>query len=140
MKKIPLYNIIKLMCISLLLIPIGCEKAFDEALKRAADSRETLEGVLDDRDKVLGMLSSCYIGLPWHRLQIFYWATFEVLTDNAFEFNTRGEVDQWRSGALSPDYSVVSVNQNANNQYSNNKQGSFWGRYWGGHPPVQPPD
>jgi len=116
----------------LLLVPISCEQAFDEALDRADDSRETLEGMLGDPNKVWGMLNSCYSGIHKNRSDIYFWTTFESLTDNCFESQGQSMAN-WRSGLLTPSYVAVAANSDHQNPVINYHAGgaSWWGRYWG---------
>ncbi len=114
----------------LLLATTGCEKAFEDALDRADDSRETLEGMLGDADKIRGMLSAAYMGIPHHRSDIYFWTTEESLTDNCFDFQGQS-MENWRSGLLSPSFPAVWASSDAGNPYMQPTGGSFWGRYWG---------
>ncbi len=112
-----------------LVMLVSCEKAFEEALDRADDSRETLEGVLSDYDKVRGMLSACYMGIPKNRSDLYFWTTEEELTDNAFD--TQGQsYGNWTNGLLTPSFAAVWASSNAGNVYMNTTA-SWWGRYWG---------
>ena len=109
---------------------MGCEKAFDQALDRAADSRETLEGMLGDADKVRALISPCYAGIPTHRSDIYFWTTFESLTDNAFDSQAQS-MGNWRNGILSPSQSALFATQKLGNSTINwGTGGSYWGRYW----------
>ncbi len=114
----------------LLLATTGCEQAFEDALDRADDSRETLEGMLGDADKVRGMLSAAYMGIPHNRSDIYFWTTEESLTDNCFDYQGQS-MSNWRSGLLSPSFAAVWASSNAGNPYMQPTGGSFWGRYWG---------
>ncbi len=107
---------------------VSCEKAFEDALDRISDSRETLDGMLSDANKVRGMFQACYAGVPKHRFYLFFWTSEESLTDNVFD--TQGQsMGEWRSGALSPTNPGVWAGEQANS-YSN-PNASWWGRYWG---------
>ena len=122
-----LTNTIPLLML-LLMLSAGCEKAFEEALDRADDSRETLEGMLGDADKVRGMLNACYQGIPKNRSYLYFWTTEDELTDDAFD--TQGQsMGNWRSGLLTPSFAAVWAGEQAN-VYSNTNIG-WWGRYWG---------
>lgn len=112
-----------------LVISVSCEKAFEQALERASDSRETLAGVLSDADKVKGMLTACYMGVPRNRIDLYFWTTDEELTDNCFD--TQGQsYGNWVNGLLSPSFPAVWASGNAGNVYMNTNA-SWWGRYWG---------
>ncbi|WP_347840174.1 RagB/SusD family nutrient uptake outer membrane protein [uncultured Draconibacterium sp.] len=113
----------------LLLVQVGCESAFEDALDRADDSRETLEGMLDDPDKIWGMLNSAYSGIPKDRAEIYFWTTFESLTDNCFEAQGQS-MGNWRSGLLSPSFAAVAASRETGNQFTMWHVG-WWGRYWG---------
>lgn len=115
---------------AVLFLLIGCEKAFDEALDRMDDSRETLAGVLADANKVRGMFSAAYLGVPNNRSFIYFWTTFESLTDNAFESQAQS-MGQWRMGLLTPSFPAVWAGPQHPNQYIHANTASFWGRYWG---------
>lgn len=130
MKKQIIHKILSIAFILLLFAQAGCEKAFDEALDRADDSRETLEGMLGDATKIRGMLSACYQGIPQDRTDIYFWSTEECLTDNAFDDQGQS-VGNWRSGLLTPAFPAVWFNRNTGNSYTSAYGGSFWGRYWG---------
>lgn len=119
--------------LSLLLISqVGCEDTFDDALSRADDSRETLDGMLSDPDKIYGMLTACYLGIPMDRSDIYFWTTFESLTDNAFEFQAPSAAE-WRSGLLAADYMPIVASRDPWNSYVSHYPGGtgYWGRYWG---------
>ncbi len=131
MKKQIINKLLSVSFILLLIVQVGCEKAFEEALDRADDSRETLEGMLSDASKVRGMLSACYQGIPQDRTDIYFWSTEECLTDNAFDDQGQS-VGNWRSGLLTPSFPAVWFNRNTGNPYTSASGGSFWGRYWGG--------
>jgi hypothetical protein len=107
---------------------VSCEKAFEEALDRADDSRETLEGMLNDAGKVRGMFQACYAGVPKHRFYLYYLTSEESLTDNCFDAQGQS-MDAWRSGAVSPTNPGVWAGE-LDNTYTN-PQGAWWGRYWG---------
>lgn len=111
---------------------VGCEDTFDEALSRADDSRETLEGVLSDPDKIYGMLNGCYMGIPLDRSDIYFWTTFESLTDNAFDIQGPSAAE-WRSGLLATDYMPIVASRDPWNAYASHFPGGngYWGRYWG---------
>ena len=130
MKRQLIYKFISASFILFLLMQTSCEKAFEEALDRADDSRETLDGVLGDLNKVRGMLTACYLGIPKSRTYIYFWRTEETLTDNVFDDQGQS-VENWRSGALSPSYPAVWATSNNGNEYMNPNAGSWWGRYWG---------
>lgn len=114
----------------LLFVQSGCEKSFEKALDRADDSRETLKGLLGDASKVRGMLNSCYAGIPMDRSDIYFWTTFESLTDNAFE--SQGEsMGNWRNGLLTPSFPAIGASRETNNIYTFYGSGAgYWGRYW----------
>jgi starch-binding outer membrane protein, SusD/RagB family len=125
----------KLLCLAVIMVFVfGCEKAFDEALNRADDSRETLEGVLGDLNKVRGMFAATYLGIPQDRSDIYFWTTFESLTDNAFEAQAQSMAN-WRMGLLSPSFAAVWANRSHPNPYMNSgisgPSSGHWGRYWG---------
>lgn len=117
---------VSVLCI-LLFLSTGCEKAFDEALDRADDSRETLEGMLGDANKVRGMLSACYQGIPKNRSYIYFWTTEESLTDNCFDSQAQS-MENWRSGLLTPSFAAVWAGEQGNTY--TNRTASWWGRYW----------
>lgn len=117
------------LCMTLVTL-ISCEQIFEDALDKAADSRETLEGVLSDADKVEGLLTTCYAGLSKHRCDIYFWTTFESLTDNAFD-DQEQSLGLWKNGVLSPSQSCLYANLSINSSvigYGEN--GSYWARYW----------
>ncbi|RED98355.1 RagB/SusD family nutrient uptake outer membrane protein [Marinoscillum furvescens] len=114
---------------SVLMLSTGCEDTFDQALDRADDSRETLDGVLGDPDKVRGMLTAVYMGMQQDRTDLYFWSTQEALTDNAFDSQGQS-IENWRTGQLSPQNAAAWVSKNAGNSYSN-PNWSWWGRYWG---------
>lgn len=123
-------SILRLVLSLGLILTIGCEAVFEEALDRADDSRETLDGVLGDFDKVRGMLSAAYMGIPEDRTDLYFWTTEELLTDNAFD--TQGQsLGNWRSGLLSPSFAAVWASKSNGNPYIEPNNGSWWGRYWG---------
>ena len=107
---------------------VSCEKAFEEALDRVSDSRETLAGMLNDADKVRGMFQACYQGVPKYRFYLYFWTSEEELTDNCFDAQGQS-MDAWRSGAVSPTNPGVWAGEQANT-YSN-PSAAWWGRYWG---------
>lgn len=107
---------------------VSCEKAFEKALDRASDSRETLEGMLNDADKVRGMFDACYEGIPKYRFYLYFWTSEEELTDNCFDAQGQS-MDAWRSGTLTPTNPAVWAGEQANT-YSNPTI-AWWGRYWG---------
>jgi starch-binding outer membrane protein, SusD/RagB family len=124
-------KIIRIIPIFFLLLSLttSCQKAMENALERAADSRETLAGMLSDADKVRGMFNSCYGGIPNNRMYLYFWTSEEELTDNSFD--TQGQtMGDWRSGLLTPSYAAVWSTQATTNVYTNNNIG-WWGRYWG---------
>nr|WP_294898187.1 RagB/SusD family nutrient uptake outer membrane protein [uncultured Pedobacter sp.] len=128
-------NIIKSLLsatlILLLLMQTGCEKAFEKALDRADDSRETLKGLLGDANKVRGMLNSCYSGIPMDRSELYFWTTFESLTDNAFEAQDQS-MGNWRNGLLTPSFPAIAPSRATNNPVTFYDSGAgYWGRYWG---------
>jgi hypothetical protein len=127
-RKNKLISIIPLMLL-LLVTSVSCEKAFEEALDRADDSRETLEGMLDDVDKVKGMFRACYMGMPQSRTYIYFWTTEESLTDNCFDQQGQS-MGNWRNGTLSPSFAAVMAGANGN-PYTSWDSGSWWGKYWG---------
>lgn len=127
-RKNKIFTIIPIMLL-LLVTSISCEKAFEEALDRADDSRETLEGMLDDVDKVKGMFRACYHGMPKNRVYLYFWTAEEALTDNCFDQQGQS-MGNWRNGNLSPSYAAVWANPSWNNSYTNTKV-AWWGRYWG---------
>ncbi|WP_460543225.1 RagB/SusD family nutrient uptake outer membrane protein [Echinicola sediminis] len=112
-----------------LVLMAGCEGIFEEALDRADDSREDLAGMLSDPDKIRGMLTSAYMGIPEDRSYLYFWTTEESLTDNTFNFQGQS-MGNWRSGLLSPSNAAVWANSNPGNSYMNPNVG-WWGRYWG---------
>ncbi len=116
------------LIILFLFTAVSCEKAFEEALDRADDSRETLEGMLNDAGKVRGMFQATYAGLPKHRFYLYFWTSEESLTDNVFDAQGQS-MDAWRSGAVSPTNPGVWAGEQAN-AYSN-PNAAWWGRYWG---------
>ncbi len=120
-------NILPLL-ILLVILSAGCEKAFQKALDRAADSRETLTGMLSDVNKVKGMFSACYAGIPKNRIYLYFWTTEEELTDNCFDSQGQS-MGNWRSGLLTPSFAAVWAGESGNT-YTNTGQ-SWWGRYWG---------
>lgn len=130
MKKNIIHKLTGIAFFLLLFSQMGCESVFDQALDRADDSRETLEGMLDDVDKVWGMLASAYEGIPKNRSDLYFWTTFEDLTDNCFDAQGQS-MENWRSGLLTPDFSAVWATGNHSNTYCSASGGSFWGRYWG---------
>ncbi len=134
MKKDTIKQIINVAFLLLLLTPAGCEKVFEDALDRADDSRETLEGMLGDKDKVWGMLNSCYTGVPADRTEIRFHTTFESLDDNVFDAQGQS-MGNWRSGLLSPSFAAISASRSSSNAYfSYNLKGGgggYWARYWG---------
>lgn len=105
----------------------SCEKAIDESLEIVADSRLSLEDVLNDKGKVDGMLAACYYGFPNDRFDIDFWTSYESLTDNAFD-DQSGGLTAWRSGLLTPSYSPITVSRKGNNKYLNSA--GWWGKYW----------
>lgn len=107
---------------------VSCEKAFDEALDRVSDSRETLEGMLNDADKVRGMFQACYQGIPKFRFYLYFWTSEEELTDNCFDAQGQS-YEAWRSGSISPTNAAVWAGESGN-IYSNTSS-AWWGRYWG---------
>ncbi|WP_200979917.1 RagB/SusD family nutrient uptake outer membrane protein [Echinicola sp. 20G] len=107
----------------------SCEGIFEEALNRADDSREDLAGMLSDPNKIRGMLTSAYMGVPENRSYLYFWTTEESLTDNTFNFQGQS-MGNWRSGLLSPSNAAVWANSNQGNSYMNPTVG-WWGRYWG---------
>lgn len=125
-------NLLGVSLIVLLFTQTGCEKAFEKALDRADDSRETLTGVLGDANKVRGMLNSCYAGIPQDRAEIYFWTTFESLTDNAFESQGQS-MGNWRNGLLSPSEPAIAASKATNNPvtFYGGSGGGYWGRYWG---------
>lgn len=129
MKKQNKYLFIVPMVLLLLATSVSCEKAFEEALDRADDSRETLEGMLDDANKVKGMFTACYAGMPQNRTYIYFWTTEEALTDNCFDQQGQS-MGNWRNGTLSPTFAAVMAGNNGN-PYSHWNDASWWGRYWG---------
>ncbi|MGQ1783611.1 MULTISPECIES: RagB/SusD family nutrient uptake outer membrane protein [unclassified Saccharicrinis] len=114
----------------LLLTTTGCEDAFDNALAREADSRESIEGMLGDATKVKGMFHACYQGIPKSRVYLYFWTTEEALTDNCFDQQAQS-MGNWRNGNLSPSNGAVWAGERSNT-YSQPNTGSWWGRYWGG--------
>tara|TARA_R110002050_G_scaffold141496_2_gene266679 strand:+ start:14695 stop:16563 length:1869 start_codon:yes stop_codon:yes gene_type:complete len=112
----------------LLVMSVSCEKAFEEALDRADDSRETLEGVLDDANKVRGMFAACYAGVPKNRSYLYFWTTEEELTDNCVDSQGQS-YGNWTNGLLTPSFAAVWAGESGN-VYSNTNIG-WWGRYWG---------
>src|SRR5680860_1064989 len=130
MKNNIVLKLIPALLLLLFLATTGCEKAFEDALDRADDSRETLEGMLGDANKVRGMLSAAYMGIPQDRSDIYFWTTEESLTDNCFDYQGQS-MGNWRSGLLSPSFPAVWASRNAGNPYMQASSGSFWGRYWG---------
>ena len=108
---------------------VSCEKAFEEALDRVADSRETLEGMLNDEGKIRGMFQACYDGIPNNRMYLYFWTSEEELTDNCFDAQGQS-MDAWRSGALTPTNSAVWAGAQGN-VYSDPGAAAWWGRYWG---------
>ena len=112
---------------SLMLVLFSCEKVFDDALERADDSRENLDGVLGDLNKVRGLLTAAYLGIHQHRTDIYFWTTFESLTDNAYD-NQGQSMERWRTGLLSPSEPAVWVAEGTGNVLT--RQG-YWARYWG---------
>lgn len=130
MKKKIKYIFASIAFFGVMLLQVGCESAFEEALDRTSDSRESLEGMLNDPDKVKGMLNAAYLGMPKHRTELYFWTTTESLSDNCFEVQGQS-MEQWRSGKLSPSTPAVWVNHSAGNAYHSASGGSFWGRYWG---------
>ncbi len=115
---------------TVLLMLISCEKAFDDALDRIDDSSETLDGVLADANKVMGLFTAAYLGIPDDRSDIYFWTTFESLTDNAFDAQMQS-MGNWRLGMVSPSYPGVWASRNQPNVYMDAGRGSFWARYWG---------
>lgn len=113
----------------LMVASVSCEKAFEEALDRASDSRETLEGMLNDAGKVRGMLDACYEGIPKHRFYLYFWTSEEELTDNCFDAQGQS-MGNWRNGALTPSYSAVWAGE-SNNSITSPGNAAWWGRYWG---------
>lgn len=132
MKKNILQRITGITIVLLLLVLVGCESAFEEALDRADDSRETLKGMLDDPDKIWGMLNAAYTGIPKDRSDIYFWTTFESLTDNCFEKQGQS-MENWRSGLLTPSFVAAAASNSTGNPVANYHAGgtSWWGRYWG---------
>lgn len=121
-------NIIPILFL-LMITSVSCEKAFEKALDRASDSRETLEGMLNDAGKVRGMLDACYEGIPKHRFYLYFWTSEEELTDNCFDAQSQS-MGNWRNGTLTPSYSAVWAGENTNSVTSPSN-GAWWSRYWG---------
>ncbi|WP_200586704.1 RagB/SusD family nutrient uptake outer membrane protein [Pedobacter segetis] len=123
-------NLLGTSLIVLLLTQTGCEKAFEKALDRADDSRETLTGILGDANKVRGLLNSCYAGVPQDRSDIYFWTTFESLDDNAFEAQNQS-MENWRNGLLSPSFAALAVTRESSNKLLFfTDGGGYWARYW----------
>ncbi len=128
-KKHLLFTLKTFLAIALISLS-ACEQVFDDALDKAADSRESLEGVLSDAGKVRGLLSPCYAGIPKHRCDIYFWTTFESLTDNAFD-DQEQSLGLWKNGVLSPSQSCIYASMNTGNSVvAYGSGGSYWGRYW----------
>ncbi len=113
----------------LLTVTTGCQKSLEKALERAADSRETLTGMLSDADKVRGMFNACYGGVPNNRVYLYFWTSEEELTDNCIDPQPQS-MGNWRSGLLTPSFAAVWATQSTTNAYTNTNV-SWWGRYWG---------
>ncbi len=126
----------KIICIGIsfiLLSFFSCESLLEDALKREDDSRENLVGVLDDLNKVRGMFAAAYHAVPGDRQEIYFWFTYEVLTDNAFSSANNTSILRWAGGQLSPENQCIWVVKNgAQRGRLGWDDGSFWARYWGG--------
>ncbi|WP_169336257.1 RagB/SusD family nutrient uptake outer membrane protein [Echinicola pacifica] len=120
---------ILLIGLAALFVLPSCEGIFEKALDRADDSREDLAGMLSDPDKIRGMLTASYLGLPMDRSYLYFWTTEESLTDNAFDSQGQS-MENWRSGLLSPSFAAIWADRNTGNQYMGPQVG-WWGRYWG---------
>ncbi|WP_372647256.1 RagB/SusD family nutrient uptake outer membrane protein [Draconibacterium sp.] len=130
MKNIKYSYYLSLVCLLAIMLT-GCEDVFEDALNREANSRETLDGVLDDANKVRGLLSASYAGMEADRNPHRFWCTDESLTDNAFDAQGQSSGD-WRSGKLSPDYSPVWFNRSTGQSSATGWwDGGWWGAYWG---------
>jgi hypothetical protein len=112
-----------------LITTTSCEKAFEDALDRVADSRETLVGMLNDATKVRGMFEACYEGIPNNRMYLYFWTSEEELADNCFDAQGQS-MDAWRSGSLTPTNNAVWAGAQGN-VYSDPGAAAWWGRYWG---------
>ena len=112
----------------ILVLGTSCQTNLDQALERAADSRNTLAGELSDPNTVRGMFQACYDGIPKYRYYMYFWSGEEQLTDNCFD-PAGQSVGAWLSGTLSPSNPAVWAGEQTNT-YSNPTI-SWWGRYWG---------
>lgn len=123
-------KIVRILPILFLLFTLStsCQKGLEKALDRAADSRETLTGMLNDADKVRGMFNSCYAGVPKNRVYLYFWTSEEELTDNCFDPQGQS-MGNWRSGLLTPSNAAVWAGEQTNT-YTNTGI-AWWGRYWG---------
>jgi hypothetical protein len=130
MKNHTIKKIISASLMLFLLMNLSCEKVFEEALDRADDSRETLEGVLGDLGKVKGLLSAAYLGIPKNRSSLYFWTTEEELTDNCFDSQGQS-MGNWRSGLLTPSFAAAWAASNNEHPYMDPNKGSWWARYWG---------
>ena len=112
---------------------LGCEKMLDDALDREDDSRETLEGVLNDVDKVRGLFATAFGAFPGDRLEIYFWTSYESLTDNAHNPQGPGQsMERWRTGQLSPESPVLWAVKTASNSWVSFNNGGVWARWWTG--------